>query len=391
MLHYKEIEKIHPLILFFIFVIALSSILPLVFYAPRSFEKQNFTDLTASGTMELKLHSNELLFTLILTSVHDQSLFYTKHIFGVEITINSLDTYPYYFIADNLTPSTLPLTYNCSLNLKSDYQFSQSIDVQITLNLISTVEESYNFQIGRFSFSLYARWIFITLFFSIIALTITTRIFKKRNTTTLIMNTAKSFFKSSYASYESLLAKLTDNEIFIFFSIPYILLFCFLNVYYTNFSIITQSSYLFYNLKVNLFVLLLIHLFLLINSPIIINWLVDRYSRIANRLINKNYQKNSLIYLPIFTVFYGILAFITYVFPYQFLLLLILPFTIIFNIGLYYISLKYHCWRYHYKTTDQFIFRVIISYRIFYTLIIFFFSLLFVFASSSFPTYLLLI
>lgn len=391
MLHYKEIEKVHPLILFFVFVLALTSVLPLVFYAPVPTQSQNFVEPTGAGEISLKLKANSIFFTLIISSIQDHSILNNRHVFEVDLTVNSINTNFYSFITPNLTLASLPLKFTGIDNLTSSNYFSQSIKIQIILSLLATTHTVYNFQVGRIDLALYARWTIITLFFSVLAFYITIRYYKKRNTNYSLLSMAKSFYRFSFAQYESFLSSLNPNEISILFIIPYILLFSFLDVYYINFSRLTASSYLFYNLKNDVFVLLIIHLILITNSPVIINSLVDRYSDVGNRLIRKSYQKNSLIILPVYMIFYGAIILISTIFLNQLFLLLLVPLATVFNIGLYYITLKYHCWKYHYKVTNKFLFKLIISYRIGYTLILYFSALLFVFSNSSFPSFLLLI
>lgn len=390
MLHYKDIEKVHPLILFFIFVLALTSVLPLVFYAPVPSQTKDFVEPAGTGKISVKLESNRIFFTLVISSVQDPSIFSNRHVIELEMTINTLETSLYDFITHNLTVSSFPLKFTGVDNLTSSEFFSQSINIQIVLSILSTTHTIYNFQVGRIDLPLYARWTLITLFFSIIAFYIPIRLYKKRNANYSLLTMAKSFFRFSYQQYENFLETLNTNELSIFFAIPYILLFSFLNIYYTNYSRITESSFLFYNLKNDVFILLIIHLYLVTNSPIIINSLVDRYSDVS-RLIKKSYQKNSLIMLPVYTVFYAFIALISTIFLNQLALFLLIFVSAVFNVGIYYITLKYHCSKYHYEITNRFIFKTIIGYRIGYTIILFIVSLLFLFTTSSFPSYLILI
>ena len=388
-MNYKDIEKVHPLIIFLIFILAITAIFPVTFQAPVSSQTSPFSNDIASGSITFALSNNNTIFIdITIYSIQNYNLYSSSQINGHTI-VNNIDIYDFSFNVYKKPTNNEPLKYAAPLNLSSSDLFVANFNIYLYLSFGSSQPFYISFfQIGRSDRSLDNRWSFITSLSCIAILIVSIYYFTKKFNIALL-SMLKSFFKYSFTNYESSLSSLNENLLFILFFTPSILLFTFFSSVYINFSYLTKSTPLFYNLKADVLVLLATHIALIVFSPVILNYILDRYY--GNPLIKKTRIKNSLIFLLFYIPFYGFIALLVELFPFDQFFILLLPIAFIFNVGLYFISAKHHCWKYNYHLSDIKILRTSILFRLLYSLTLFFSLELFVFSNSPLPVYYLLI
>lgn len=135
--------------------------------------------------------------------------------------------------------------------------------------------------------------------------------------------------------------------------------------------------------------MLAVHSLLIVLSPTFVDYILDYYK--GNPLIRKNRIKDNFIFLPFIIFFYGfefvLIRFNSTVDMFNTLIVLSFLFTSI----IYYLSINYYVKKFGY--TINFAKRVIltISYRLFYSAFLYLTLQFFVFETSNFPVYLLII
>ena len=390
MLDYKQIEKIHPMILFLVFTIALSSILPLFFLAPPSSESQTFNESSATGSITYQLSGNHLFFTLSLTTLNKAIFLFSTNIIQIDITLNkdNLVTFPYE--VSNQSLDSLPLIFMETINLTQSDIFGTSftIESKISFNYYSHV--TLQSIIGRIDYPLYDKWFIITAVGCIGLFGLTSIVLKQKENLNYI-EIIKNYFqknKYSYSVYEEALTKINDNFYFIFYLAPLILIFALMYQIYFIFSQFEGTTLLLFDSKLTLSFVIAAHSYLILTSPAILNTIVDEFK--GNRLVRKNRIKDNLIFVPFLIVFYSFVFVLFRFIPNEILFAVCVIFSFLINTTFYYLSLVHHSWKLKYQMKRKNILLYSIYYRLGYTALVLFIILFFIYSTTPYPVYLLL-
>ncbi len=392
MIDYKKIEKIHPLILFTVFILAITAILPLFFLAPPATSNQPFQNEAVSGSITYELNKTEIFLTLRVNSMNPILFTNNKTNFHIIISINTIDSYMFDFNVFNYSKNSFPIHYSKTINLTKGADFGSSFNIrsELTVNSGSNVYGAYSFNnsIGRNELQIYDRWLVITVISSLGMFAIPLFYLKYIKNFSFIP-ILREFWASSYSLYLKILDQINDNSYFVIFFAPTLIIFSFLYQVYLRFSFVTNSSLLFFNSKIMLYFLLSMHALLIVLSPAIVDYIVDYLK--GNPLVQKNRIKDNLIFLPFLVLFYGF-EFILVRFAHSSLMFYIMIFlAFFFNFYIYYVSLKFYITKFNYHISQINLIFLAIGYRILYSGFVYFILLFFIFSSPNYPIYLLLI
>lgn len=392
MINYKQVEKIHPMVLFTIFVLSITAILPLFFFTPQPSTEQTFQVNAASGTINYRLTKTHIFLTFSVSSLNAYLFHNSNAIFHLSIIINSGSPQTFEFIIKNTSNFVLPYTFNQAINLTQNQSFSSSFQIKTQIQVFSgaTVVNHFNSitTIGHSSQVVSDKW-FIISFISLVIMWITPILYLKHKKEFSLISILKNYSKGLYESYETFMTQINDNSYFIMFFVPTLLLFVFLYRIYINFTSLTNSSLLFFNSKLFIIVILSLHALLISMSPTILNYILDHYK--GNKLIRKNRIKDNMIFLPFLVAFYLLEFILVRVDQTKLMFVLLVVVAFIFNTFVYFQSLKYHSLKFDYHLSSKYLLTSAVGYRCIYAIVLFLTLQFFLFSSTSYPAYLLLI
>ena len=395
MVDYKQIEKIHPMILFLIFTIGLSSILPIFFLVPLPQESQPFNNAAADGSIQYQLSGDKLLFTFTINKANTDVFSYTLNSVAISISVNKNELVSFNYLITNESLTSIPLAFHEIINLTQSDVFTTSftIESRVSINQNTPVYESFVLEsfIGRIDYPLYDKWFIITAL-SCISLFIVTALVLKQKESLNFPEIIKSYFykkKYSYSAYESMLPKINDSFYFIFYMAPAIFIFVLMYQIYFTFSTMTHTLLFIFNYKYTVAFVIALHSFLILTSPAILNTIVDEFK--GSRLLQKNRIKDNLIFTPFLMSFYFFLALILRFFPSKILFAVCIGVSFIVNTLFYFLSMVHHSWKFKYSfLSTKKLFFYALSYRIVYTILVQFIILFFIYSTTPYPVYLLL-
>jgi hypothetical protein len=392
MIYLDKIEKLHPIVIFSVFLVFISSVIPIFYLNPYYEDKNNISSDELTGIITFVLKDRKIMMEISIESINEQILNLQTILqlnFELRIDPQTIEKFSYNLTIENTL--NYPILFNRDFELDESYIFVQKFDLQLKTNIVFPpfVSSSIvsNFVVGRFDHPLYEKWFLIT-FFGGCGLIFLSFININKRLANSFSEILVLIRKNKWKFFKEFTNKINENEGLILFIIPIFILISIFYQIYLHFFLSFSFSSLFYNSKINAITLFFLYSLFIFIASSGMNEILDR--KYGSRLIEKTKLKNNLIFVPIYVLQLTFIYIIITVFPYPYSFIFSVLFSFVINILVYYWSLKFHCFLYQYDIKNSTLIKFSLLYRSIVSIVLGYLINLLIINVTSFPFYYLI-
>lgn len=393
---FKNIERIHPIILFSFFLLLITAIIPLLFLSPPSTSTTTFENANISGTQQITLKNQIMTVTLVIDTLNAQFQNNMTSLIMLQIDLNSLANFILQFPLANNNSRSFPYSYTQIFQLDNYLYYLPNYQIKSTIffltnsllkNNFSTVIV-FNSNLGHFNLPLYEKWFYITFIGSLFLYLLLLFYLKTRNPFSLKI-IYKKFINQDYSKYEDFLHILNENLASILLVTPIFIIFVLLYQYYIHYSVFTNTvTFLFINIS-GIAVLLFLQALMILFFSLLPIFVLDIF--LGDKLTMKTKLVNNLIFEPIIVFFYMCILVLIIAFPTKEIYFLNVVATFCFSMVMYFLYLRYHCWKYEYHIKNSKIITLVLVTKLCYILLLLIFLQFTGYIQIGIPYYYLLL